>query len=247
MSETPRPVALVTGGSRGIGRAVVETLARDGHDVAFCYRSDEDAAALAAKSAEEHGARVLARRVDVTDRAGVRAFTAEAESLLGPVGVLVTAAGIVRDGHLAMMRDEDWDAVVRTNLDGTFNFAKALAFPMMKRRKGVIVTLSSVAAAGHATQSNYSATKAGITGFTKALAKEAGRSGLRANAVAPGFIATDMVGGLSEKHAKEMTARIPLGRFGEAHEVAELVSFLASDRAAYITGQVFAIDGGLVV
>ncbi|MEU2395650.1 3-oxoacyl-ACP reductase FabG [Streptomyces sp. NPDC007369] len=247
MSETPRPVALVTGGSRGIGRAVVETLARDGHDVAFCYRSDEEAATLAAKAAEAHGARVLARRVDVTDRDGVRAFTAEAESVLGPVGVLVTAAGIVRDGHLAMMRDEDWDAVVRTNLDGTFNFAKALAFPMMKRRKGVIITLSSVAAAGHATQSNYSATKAGIIGFTKALAKESGRSGLRANAVAPGFITTDMVGGLSEKHAKEMTARIPLGRFGEAHEVAELVSFLASDRAAYITGQVFAIDGGLVV
>ncbi|MFD7628160.1 3-oxoacyl-ACP reductase FabG [Streptomyces sp. NPDC059851] len=247
MSETPRPVALVTGGSRGIGRAVVETLARDGHDVAFCYQSNEEAAALAAKAAEEHGARVLARRVDVTDRDRVRAFTAEAGSVLGPVDVLVTAAGIVRDGHLAMMRDEDWDAVVRTNLDGTFHFAKALAFPMMKRRKGVIITLSSVAAAGHAGQSNYSATKAGIIGFTKALAKEAGRSGLRANAVAPGFIATDMVGGLSEKHTEEMTARIPLGRFGEAHEVAELVSFLASDRAAYITGQVFAIDGGLVV
>lgn len=247
MSETPRPVALVTGGSRGIGRAVVETLARDGHDVAFCYQSNEEAARLAAKSARELGARVLARRVDVTDREQVRAFTAEAEAELGPVQVLVTAAGIVRDSHLAMMKDEDWDAVVRTNLDGTFNFAKALAFPMMKRRRGTIITLSSVAAAGNATQSNYSATKAGIIGFTKALAKESGRSGLRANAVAPGFIATDMVGGLSEKHAQEMTARIPLGRFGEAQEVAELVSFLASDRAAYITGQVFHIDGGLVV
>ncbi|MFD6874559.1 MULTISPECIES: 3-oxoacyl-[acyl-carrier-protein] reductase [unclassified Streptomyces] len=241
-----RPVALISGGSRGIGRATVLKLAADGHDVSFCYHSREEAALTLAKEADELGARVLYRQVDVSDAAAVREWVAATEDELGPVATAVTSAGITRDKGLVMMSDDDWKSVVATNLDGVFHVCRAVAFPMMKRRKGSIVNISSVAGIyGNAGQTNYAASKAGIIGFSRSLAKESGRYGIRVNVVAPGFVDTDMTAAVSKGAVEGVLANVALGRMGSAEEVAELVAFLSDDRAGYITGAVFQIDGGI--
>ncbi|MFF8945454.1 3-oxoacyl-[acyl-carrier-protein] reductase [Streptomyces sp. NPDC014864] len=248
MTDSTRRVALVTGGSRGIGRATVRALARDGFDVAFCYRSDDVSARTLEKAGDEFGARITGTRVDVADAASVRAWIETTEERLGPIDAAVTAAGITRDNPLVLMEDEQWRQVIETNLDGVYHVCRAVVFGMMKRRRGAIVNLSSVAGVhGHGTQTNYSASKAGIIGFSRALAKETGRSGIRVNAVAPGFIDTDMVAAMNDQARQEALAAIPLRRMGTAEEVADLVAYLVSDRGAYITGAVLQIDGGITL
>jgi 3-oxoacyl-[acyl-carrier protein] reductase len=242
--QNARPVALVSG--RGIGRATVGRLARDGYDVSYCYQKDSDAARTIEDEVTALGVRALARQVDVTDPGLVREWITETESSLGPVEVVVTCAGIVRDGPLVMMKDDDWHDVIEVNLDGTFNVCRAAVFQMMKRRRGCVVNLSSAAGVwGNASQCNYAASKAGIIGFSKALSKEVGRYGIRVNVVAPGFVETDMVSALSEAHRQAAITKIALGRFGEAGEVADAISYLTTAR--YVTGTVLQVDGGITI
>jgi 3-oxoacyl-[acyl-carrier protein] reductase len=234
-------VALVTGGSRGIGAAVARELAAAGARVALNYRSSADAA-------EELAGEIkgFAIEGDVADPEQAAALVERVEEDLGDLDCLINNAGVTRDGLIARMSDEDWDAVLDTNLRGTFNTCRAVSRKMLRRRAGSIVNLTSVVGIhGNPGQANYAASKAGIIGLTKALARELGTRGVRVNAVAPGYIDTELTGVLPEEVRNAILGNTPLGRLGEPEDVARAVRFLCSDEAAFVTGAVLLVDGGL--
>ncbi len=240
------PVALVTGASRGIGAAIAEALARDGFDVAVGYGSDADGAQRTVASVTATGRAAVALQADVADEDQAGGLVDAAEAQLGPLDAAVLNAGITRDGLFLRMSADDWRAVIDTNLTGAFFVSRAAVRGMMRRRSGSIVAVSSIVGLiGNPGQANYAAAKAGMIGMVKSLAKEVGPRGIRVNAVAPGYIATDMTSALSDEQRAQVRAGTPLGRLGTPEDVSGVVAFLCSPDAAFITGSVIRVDGGL--
>jgi 3-oxoacyl-[acyl-carrier protein] reductase len=239
--------ALVTGAGRGIGKAIAETLAKNGVNV-ICVSKSADSCGAVAAAITAAGGKAKAVPVDVSNGAAV---TKAAEELLkeyGKIDILVNNAGITRDGLIARMSEDDWNAVIQTNLTSAFHWCKAIGWPMCRNRYGRIVNIASVVGlVGNAGQANYAAAKGGMIAFTKAIAKEFAKRGVTANAVAPGFIKTDMTAVLGEEVQKAAVGLIPMQRFGEPADIAAATAFLCSEEAGYITGQVFTVDGGMAM
>ena len=246
--ELKGKAALVTGGSRGIGRAVCLELARRGACVAVNYAGNAAAAEESVESCKAMGVDAFSVQADVADAAACDAMVKEVLSRFGRLDILVNTAGITRDGLMPMLKDADWDAVLDANLKGAFHCMRAAYRPMMKQKYGRVVNLSSIVGLrGNAGQANYAASKAGLIGLTKSMAKELAGRNVTVNAVAPGFIDTDMTAALPEKARESMLASIPMGRLGQGEDVAKAVAFFAGDGAGYVTGQVLCVDGGMAV
>ena len=241
-------VAIVTGASRGIGRAVAIALAKVGAKVVVNYAGNAKAAEEVRQTIVDNGGQAIVFQADIANAEAVDALVKQTVDSFGKIDILVNNAGITRDGLLMRMKDEDWDAVINTNLKGIFYCTKAVSKIMMKQRSGKIINMTSVVGImGNAGQANYAAAKAGVIGFTKSMAKELASRGITVNAIAPGFIATDMTHGLSDQVKADLAAKIPLNRLGSAEDVAAAVVFLATDSANYITGQTLNVDGGMVM
>ncbi len=240
-------VVVVTGSSRGIGKEIALAFAREGASVVLSGRNEQALTPVAA-DVEKAGGKALVCAADVSETQSAQNLIDQALQKFGRVDILVNNAGITRDNILLRLNEDDWDTVIDINLKGAFNCAKAVAKPMMKQRIGCIINITSVVGQmGNAGQSNYAASKAGLIGFTKSLAKELASRNIRVNAVAPGFIETDMTSELPEKAREELVNAIPLKKLGNAGDVADLVLFLSSNKAQYITGQVVNVDGGMVM